>query len=212
MLRNEDTRFRVRSTYERSLDPGETVFDEGDPGDHLYVIQAGEIELAREGASGHRVVARLGPGDFFGDLSVVSGHPRSSRAVAVKRTRVLELDRATLEGMCLAQPEIAIRMIRILVARLVEAERRLAMLGVDDLLRPVVRAIVRGAQSTGAQPSAGFRVLTSLRGLAEDAGLSMLEAHRALHQLLDRKLLVLADDGLQVPDLEALSAALESVG
>jgi CRP-like cAMP-binding protein len=127
--------------------------------------------------------------------------------VAVKRTRVLELDRATLEGMCLAQPEIAIRMIRILVSRLIEAERRLAMLGVDDLLRPVVRAIVRGAKP--AEEGEGFRAATSLRRLAEQAGLSMLEAHRALHQLFDRKLLQLVEDTLVVPDLEALSACLE---
>ena len=139
MKPNGDTAIRVRSTYERILAPGDTVFDEGDPGDHLYVIQSGEIELAREGREDRRVVARLGPGDFFGELSVVAGQRRSTRAVAVKQTRVLELDRATLESMCLAQPEIAIRMIRILVSRLVEAENRLAMLGVDDLLRPVDR-------------------------------------------------------------------------
>ena len=64
MRRNEDTAIRVRSTYERILAPGDTVFDEGDPGDHLYVIQAGEIELTREGSEGLRVVARLGPGDL----------------------------------------------------------------------------------------------------------------------------------------------------
>jgi len=207
--RNEDTAIRVRSTYERTLAPGDTVFDEGDPGDHLYVIQSGEIELAREGQQDRRVVARLGPGDFFGELSVVAGQRRSTRAVAVKQTRVLELDRATLEAMCLAQPEIAIRMIRILVSRLVEAERRLAMLGVDDLLRPVVRALVRSAKPAGDNGGSGFRVSGTLRNLAEQAGLSMLEAHRALHQLFDRKLLHLAEDRLEVPDLEALAGCLD---
>jgi CRP-like cAMP-binding protein len=110
--------------------------------------------------------------------------------------------------MCLGQPEIALRMIRILVARLVEAEGRLAALGVDDLLRPVVRTLVRDAQPV--EKGEGFRVTTTLRRLAEDAGLSMLEAHRALHQLLDRKLCAVLDDGLIVPDLETLSAALDS--
>jgi len=210
--RNEDTAIRVRSTYERNLAPGDTVFDEGDPGDHLYVIQAGEIELAREGLEGRRVVARLGPGDFFGELSVVAGQRRSTRAVAVKQTRVLELDRATLEAMCLAQPEIAMRMIRILVSRLIEAERRLAMLGVDDLLRPVVRALVRGAVPAGEDGGSGFRISSTLRNLAEQAGLSMLEAHRALHQLFDRKLLHLVEDRLEVPDLEALAGCLDRSG
>ncbi len=198
----------LRNTYGRTLEPGETVFDEGDAGDQLYVIQSGEIELTREGASGHRVVANLGPGDFFGELSVVLGERRTSRAVAVSRTRVLELDRDTLEGMCLAQPEIAIRMIRILVSRLIEAERRLAALGVDDLLRPVVRALLRSAEPQAGE--AGVRIPTTLRRLATDAGLSMLDAHRALRQLFDRKLLTLHEDCLRASDLEAVASCLDN--
>jgi len=203
----EDTAFQVRSTYERTLDPGETVFDAGDRGENLYVIQSGEVEITRDGAAGHRSVARLGPGDFFGELSVVAGQPRNARAVAVKATRVLELDRLTLESMCVGQPEIALRMIRILVARLVEAERRLAAMGVDDLLRPIVRTLVRNAEPVGE--GQGFSVSTTLGWIAEHAGLSMLEAHRALHQLFERKLCSLVDDILVIPDLEALSGCLD---
>jgi CRP-like cAMP-binding protein len=173
------------------------------------VIRAGEIELIREGEAGHRTVARLGPGDFFGELAVVTGRPYSTRAVAVTATRVLELDRETLEAMCVAQPEIAIRMIRVLVSRLIEAERRLAILGADDLLGPVVRALLYRAQPASNEPGSGFRVVTTLRRLAESAGISMLEAHRALHQLFDRMLLQLAEDGIRVPDLEALAACLD---
>jgi len=203
----DDTAPGLRSAYQRRVAAGETVFDAGDPGDRLFVIQSGEIELAREGPGGHRVVARLGAGDFFGELGVVLGERCAARAVAVKNTTLLELDRETLESMCLAQPEIAIRMIRVLVSRLIEAERRLAALGVDDLLRPVVRALVRRAERSDGE---GMRIPLTLHGLAEEAGLSMFEAHRALHQLLDRKLVHLVDDTLLAPDLEALSACLDA--
>lgn len=202
---SEDTEFRVRDQYQRTLEPGDTLFDEGDAGDQLYVIQSGEVELTREGPNGHHVVARLGPGDFLGELCIVAGRRHTTRAVAVNSTRVLELDRATLEAMCMAQPEIAIRMIRVLASRLIEAERRLAALGVDDLLQPVVRTLLRGAVPEGGR----IRIDTSLRRIAEEAGLSMLEAHRALHQLFDRKVLRLVDDHLVAPDLEILSACLE---
>lgn len=202
----EDTAIRVRSTYQRCFAPGQTVFDEGDLGDHIYVIQSGEVELTREGVSGHRTVARLGAGDFFGELGVVLGERCTTRAVAVSVTRVLELDRETLEAMCLDQPQIAIRMIRILVSRLIEAERKLAALGVDDLMRPVVRTLVRRARP---EPGVGARIPLSLRGLSEETGLSMLEAHRALHQLFDHKLLQLSDDQLVAPDLERLSGCLD---
>lgn len=201
----EDTEFRVRTRYQRALGPGETVFDQGEAGDKLYVIQAGEVELTREGPSGQRVVARLGPGDFFGELCMVAGQRYGTRAVAVNTTRLLELDRETLEGMCMAQPEIAIRMIRVLAARLIEAERRLAALGVDDLLQPVVQTLLRRARPGDGE----VRIDTSLRVIAEEAGLSMLEAHRALHQLFDRKVLRLVDDQLIARDLDSLSACLE---
>ncbi len=199
----ETTAIRIRSAYQRDLEPGETVFDEGDPGDHLYVIQSGEIELRERGVGAPRVVARLGPGDFFGELGVVLGKRCSTRAVAVRRTRLLELDRETLEAMCLEQPAIAIRLLRVVVSRLIEAERRLAVLGVDDLLRPVVRG--SGAARRARSGSTASRIPTTLRRLAEDAGLSMFEAHRALHQLLERKLVHLTDDCLYASDLDSLS-------
>jgi len=202
----QNTDIFVRDSYEQRFEAGETIFEEGDPGDTIYVIHSGEVELSRVGGVGRRTVARLGPGDFFGEMSVVLGEPRTARAAAVKSARLLMLDGEILEAMCVERPEIAIRIISRLSGRLKESERRLAALGVDDLLRPIVRALVRGAQQ---DPEHGVRIETSLRGLAQEAGLSMLEAHRALHQLLDRKLVRLVDDILVAADVESLSASLE---
>jgi len=203
----ENTEIHLRRYYQRTLAPGETVFDEGDPGDQLYVIQSGEVELIREDPSKERVVARLGPGDFFGELAVVLGERRNSRAVAVNAARVIALDRETLEAMCLEQPEIAIRMLRVLVSRLIEAERRLSALGVDDLLRPVVRALLRYAEPDA---NGGMRIPLKLIELAEASGLSMLEAHRAIQQLIDRKHVQVEGDGLLVPDRDALDACFDA--
>lgn len=207
MAAPSDTSIRVRKTYQRSLAPGEVVFEEGDPGDQLYVIQSGEVELVRETSDRKRVVARVGPGDFFGELGVVLGGTRTARAVAVSTTRLIALDRETLESMCFEQPEIAIRMIRVLVSRLIEAERRLAVLGADDLLRPVVRTLLRHGESETGEP--GMKVPLKLRQIAESAGLSMLEAHRALHQLFERKIVSLVEDVLTVADRETLTAAVD---
>ena len=201
----EDTHFRVRRAFERSFEAGQTVFDEGDQGSVLYVIQSGMIELMRSGPDGPRLVARLAPGEFFGEMGVLLGRPRAVRAVAISDSRLLELDAATFEEMCVAQPEIAIRVIQRLAARVIDLEQRLAALGVDDLLRPVVRVLVRRAD----REAGGGKLATTLRKLASDAGLSLLEAHRALGQLLERRLVRLVDDILVIPDLEALSACLD---
>jgi CRP-like cAMP-binding protein len=201
----EDTQFRVRRTFERSFEAGQTVFDEGDPGEVLYIIQSGMVELMRSGPDGPHLVSRLAPGEFFGEMGVLLGQPRTVRAVAVSDSRLIELDGATFEEMCVAQPEIAIRVIQRLAARVIDLDQRLAALGVDDLLRPVVRVLVRRAER---EAGAG-RLATTLRKLAAEAGLTLLEAHRALGQLLERKLVRLVDDTLVIPDLEALSGCLD---
>ena len=151
-------------------------------------------------------MARLTAGEFFGEMSVVVGEPRTTRAIAVTDCRLLELDAEALEGMCLEKPEIAIRIIRRLTDRLVESERRLAVLGVDDLLRPIVRALVRGAEPAGDS----CRIPGTLRSVAAEAGVTLLEAHRALHQLIDRKVIRLVDDVLMASDVERLSACLDA--
>ncbi len=205
-MKSRDGATAVRSLYLRPVEAGATIFDEGDRGDRFFVIRSGEVELTREGRGGHRVVARLGAGDFFGELGVVLGERRGARAVAVRKTTLLNLDGSTFEDMCRAEPEIAMRMIRVLVSRLIDCERRLAVLGADDLLRPVVRVLTRRAEPSDQH---GMRVPLTLRGLAGESGLSLYQAHQALHQLLDRKLVHLIDDTLFTPDLEALSACLD---
>lgn len=201
-----DTQFEIRRAHERSFEVGEVIFDAGDTGDSLFIIQAGEVELVRETASGRRLVGRLGPGEFFGEMSVVLGGERRLQAAAASPTRLLEVDGATLEGMCIERPEVAIRLIQRLAGRVIDLETRLAALGSDDLLPPIVRVLLRCAEPDGSQ---GARFGTSLRLLSEESGLSMREAHRALQQLFETKVLRLDDEVLIADDLEALSAALE---
>lgn len=197
----------MRRAYERLFAAGETIFEEGDVGDVLYIIQSGEVALSRRALGGRRTVANLGSGEFFGEMSVVVGDRRSARASAVGATRLLEIDGATLEVMCIERPEIAIRIISRLTARLIDSERRLSALGVDDLLRPIVRTLLKKASP---KTEDGVPIPGNLREIARDAGLSMLEAHHALHELLDQPSLRLVDDCLIAKDLDSLVAHLDS--
>jgi CRP/FNR family transcriptional regulator len=203
--RPQDTIGSVRRSFERTCTAGEVIFEPGDEGRSLFVIQAGEVELCRPGAGGFSLVARLGPGDLFGELSVLLGGRRRAKARAVGAVQLLELEGTTLEAMCLERPEIGLRLTRKLAGRIIDLEQRLVALGVDDLVRPVVRVLVRRAERQGE----GARVVTTLRAIARESGLSMLEAHRALQQLLEAKLVKLADEVLEIPDLEALLTSVE---
>lgn len=201
----ETNQAQIRSAFQRHFEDGEILFDEGDEGIDLYVIQSGRVEISRSGLDGPRVVAQLNPGEFFGEMSVVLGETRTARAVAVGPTDVIELDGETLEAMCIGRPEIAIRMIQRLALRLISAERRLSALGLDELVAPLVRYL---ASQADKDTSDELRLRTSLKDLAAGSDLSMQETHRALHQLMDEKLVRLVDDELIAPDPAALSTAM----
>ncbi len=203
----EDTHGAVRSRFVRTYEAGQSLFHEGDEDDTFYVIQSGEIELSRMGPAGRRVVARLGAGDFFGEMSVVLGEPRTVRAVARTTVRVLELDGETLEGMCTERPEVALRIIHRLATRLIEAERRFDALGLGDLRQPVVQALVR----CGVPEGQSARIPLKLRDIAREAGVPMLESSRVLQQLLERQLVVLEDEVLRAPDVDALAASVDAL-
>jgi CRP/FNR family cyclic AMP-dependent transcriptional regulator len=201
----ETTQIQVTSAYQRSFEDAEIIFDEGDEGIDLYVIQSGQVEITRSSTTGQRTVARLRAGDFFGEMSVVLGEVRTARAVAIGNTELLELDGETLEAMCIERPEIAIRMIQRLAVRLIGAERRLAALGLDELVGPLVRYLW---EQGGDDLEAELRISTSLRELASGCELTLQETHEALHQLLDQKLIRLVGDELVAPDRSALSTAM----
>lgn len=201
----ETTQIGVKRAFQRQFADGEIVFDEGDEGIDLYVIQSGQIQISRSAPAGQRVVAKLGAGEFFGEMSVVLGETRTARAVAVGPTALLVLDGETLESMCIERPEIAIRMIQRLAIRLISAERRLSALGLDELVGPLVRHL--GALSN-EEVDEEMRVTTTLRELSMACDMSLRETHQALHQLMDQKLIRLVGDELIAPDRAALGAAM----
>ena len=207
MLPNENTQVEVQRTYERTYAAGQHIFEEGDRAEVVLIIQSGEVQITRPQPGGRRVLARLASGDLFGEMSVVVGEPRTTRATAVGEVRLLEVDAETLEAMCVERPEIAIRIIQRLTSRLLEAERRLANVGIDEVARPLLRTLLSLASPDAGS---GARIVVTLRKLADAAGVSMLDTHRALHQLMERRLIRLVDDVLVAPDLDTLATCLDT--
>jgi len=99
---------------ERSFQPGETVVREGDPGEELFVILQGEARVERGGVP----LATFGPGEFFGEVAVLDGRPRSADVVAVTQLRCLAISRDPIRAALEREPRAAWAMLKILAGRL----------------------------------------------------------------------------------------------
>ena len=103
---------------------GSFVFREGDTGSDMYIIESGSVEVLR-GARGSTPIATLGPGDFFGEMAILEDQPRFAAVRAVSASRLLRVDRAAFADMLRENFEIAVRIMRKLVARLRRTEELL---------------------------------------------------------------------------------------
>lgn len=85
---------------------GEVIVREGDPGDSMFIVSTGEVR-ATVLRDGHQVpVATMRDGDFFGEMAVLSGEPRTATVTAVKATELLELSRENLREICSRHPHV----------------------------------------------------------------------------------------------------------
>ena len=107
---------------------GTVLFEQGSKGSTMYVIESGSVEIVRTFDGKKHIVAVLTPGDFFGEMAIVSRRPRSATAVIREDARLLAIEEKTLSAMLRDKVEIAARLIKTLVTRLEQSNRKLEIL------------------------------------------------------------------------------------
>lgn len=101
---------------------GASIVREGEPGDSFYVIVEGQAKVQR----GDKTLATLVPGEFFGEISLLDGGERTATVVSETPMALLEIKQRPFMKMLGKQPDIALKMMQGLAARLREMERPLA--------------------------------------------------------------------------------------
>jgi CRP-like cAMP-binding protein len=105
----------------QAFDQNATIAEEGAPGDVFYVIHAGQAKVIRGG----RTVTRLVPGDYFGEIALLDGGPRSASVVTETPVEVMALNRKPFHAMLEREPAIVLKMLEELARRLRNTERKL---------------------------------------------------------------------------------------
>ncbi|MEN8174611.1 MAG: cyclic nucleotide-binding domain-containing protein [Pseudomonadota bacterium] len=88
------------------------VFKRGDPSDRFFIIAEGRIGISFDDADRERTyIARLGPGECFGEMGLLDGEPRSASAWVLEDARLLYMEKAKLHNVLVRQPEIGLGML-----------------------------------------------------------------------------------------------------
>lgn len=101
-----------------SFPPDERLFEKGDDGDAAFIVTKGFAQVLVPVAGGEKPVARLGQGEIFGEMAVLTDQPRSTAIAADGPLEVLRIEKSALLGLLREFPDIALETIRILARRL----------------------------------------------------------------------------------------------
>jgi pSer/pThr/pTyr-binding forkhead associated (FHA) protein len=107
---------------------GETIYVEGDLGSEMYVVQSGAVRIFRNINGVKQELSIMEKGDFFGEIAVLEGLPRTASAEALEDCEIIEINSTTFDKMIRANIEIAVRMLRKLSNRLQEANSKIEIL------------------------------------------------------------------------------------
>lgn len=164
----------------RLFPTGETVFSAGEPGDGFYVVESGLVEItAVVGANEPRVLAAIGPGDFFGEMAVLDDGPRSATARAASETRTFFFNRGELLQLLDRQPRLALNLMRVFSNRMRASNKKY----LDEIIQAERLAIVGRFAGTIVHD---FKNPLQVIGLAAELACSEHTAPPMRHKAADR--------------------------
>jgi CRP-like cAMP-binding protein len=195
--------------FGREFAKGAVLFREGDLGKEMYVIQSGQVAISKHVRDVEKVLATLGPGEFFGEMALISNKPRTATATVAEAARCLVIDPKTFEAMVRGNAEIAIRMIKKLADRLQDADQQIENLLLRDVNSRVVHSLAHAAQTRGKSVPGGTKVEFTLGALSATLGITEGQLAAVLEKLTRARIGVLEPDGIVVAEPKKLREFLE---
>ena len=181
---------------EKQLQPGDVLFNEGDRGEIMYLIREGKIKITKGKGDEEKTLAVLKEGDFFGEMAIIDGSPRSAGAVAVTPVSLLVIDKESFKDKLRENPLIEY-VLETLTRRLRTADEQIRLLTIKSEERRVLAHIITKAKETGRETEGGTEITPfSFENLANITGISENKVKDYVNKLIQVNLVTLRENSL----------------
>jgi len=208
VLPDGDRESLAAAARRRRFARGQTIFHKDDPGESLFIIEEGAVRIYLPSPRGSDLtLALLGSGDYFGDLALLDGGPRSASAEATEETATLVLERGDFARLIGSRPESAMAIVAAVARRLRETDEMAADLAFLDVGGRLAKKLLELASTHGVARGRGVMLdlpltqdeLASMLGVTRESVNRQLARFRRLGLVgaEKRRFLVLDAEGLR---------------
>jgi len=212
-LTEQEFAFLTAHVVPRKCSAGELIFGEAEPCTGLYVIESGNVRIFKSSAGGREQVLSIdGPGSSIAELPVFDGGNYPASAQAVNDCTLLFFSKKDIQTLCLQHPEVALKVLRVVGARLRRLVGIIEELSFTTVRQRLVAMLVRLAKSSGQKESGSIMITLPANNneLAAQIGTVRELVSRNLSRLQSENLIQMDGRAITIADLQKLEGELET--
>ena len=214
-LTESELEFLAQRAVPRRYASGESVFSEGEPCTGLYVVQSGHIRIFKSSAGGREQVLSIdGPGSSVAELPVFDGGNYPASVTAIEDATLLFVSKQDFQALCLAHPQVALKVLRVVGARLRRLVGIIEELSFTTVRHRLAAFLLRLARAEGKRTDNGIEITlpVSNQELASQIGTVRELVSRNLSRFQSEGLLKVDGRSVIIADVKTLESELESAG
>ncbi len=211
-LSETELAFLAQRAVARKFSAGEIVFSEDDPCTGMYVVESGHMRIFKTSPGGREQVLSIeGPGGSVAELPVFDGGNYPASVSAVENSTLLFIAKQDFHALCLAHPEVALKVLRVIGARLRKLVGIIEELSFTTVRHRLAAFLVRLARREGTRVDGGVAITlpASNQELAAQIGTVRELVSRNLSRFQSEKLIQMDGRRVVVADLKGLEAELD---
>jgi CRP/FNR family transcriptional regulator, cyclic AMP receptor protein len=212
-LTESELSFLAQRAARRSYSAGQSVFGEGEPCSGLYVVESGHVRIFKSSSNGREQVLGVdGPGSSIAELPVFDGGSYPASVAAIDEARLLFVSKQDFQALCLAHPQVALKVLRVVGARLRRLVGIIEELSFTTVRHRLASFLLRLAQKEGKRATAGVEITlpASNQELASHIGTVRELVSRNLSRLQAEGMLQIDGRTVTISNLKALEAETDS--
>jgi len=190
----ENVQAQLFTRFGKKIPPGTTLFQEGDKGEEMFIIQSGKVKISKRIRGVEKTLATLDKGEFFGEMAILNDKPRSASAETTEESEMLVIDRKTFDTLLRSNVEIAIRFIKRLADRLRETNDQMEALMIKDNTSRLVSILAKQVKDN-KKSGEFFLTIDELAGLA---GIENSQVKLILDKLASVRIVELSDEKVHI--------------
>lgn len=196
----------VFKRFGRVYRAGETIFQEGEVGETMYIIQEGEVRIHKRVRDRETTLAVLKAGDFFGEMAIIDREPRSASATAATDAKIIVLSKDIFESQIKTNPKIIMSILRKMSERLRQADRQIKTLLMRDNHSRVTGTLLLLMSKHGSASEQGVMVdrKQTIDELVSMTGLPLEKVEEVIDTLRRARIVEVQNNVLVIKSAESL--------